>query len=132
MGTNQGVHARIRLDGSNLAHQIWLMINEHKRRLEALSLLQVMEVSLKMPHNMRYRQGAAKFIVNRLLYLRRSKRQIIRNLQRGRGYCARPLAKRGRNDEIIPSSSSYPVTKSATTKRRTMLDPQVPLVWLAN
>ena len=119
-GDTKKLHARIWLDGSNLAHQVWLMINEHKRRLEALSLLQVMEVSVEIPHNMRYRQKAAKFSVNHLLYLSRSKPQIIRNLQRERSFCARPRAERGRNDEVIPFSSSYPVMKSATSKRRTM------------
>ena len=62
-GDTKKVHARIRFDGSNLAHQIWLMINQRKRRPAALSPLQVMEVSVEIPHNMRYRQGAAKFSV---------------------------------------------------------------------
>ena len=57
------------------------MINEHKRRLEALIVLQVMEVSVEIPHNRRLRKGTAKFIVIHLLYLSRSKRQIIWNLQ---------------------------------------------------
>ena len=119
-GDTKKVHARILLDGRNLAHQVWLLINEHKRRLEALIVLRVMEVSVEIPHNRRYRKGTAKFSVIHLLYLSRSKRQIIRNLQRGRSYCVRPRAKRGRNDEIIPFSSSYLVTKSATSKCRTM------------
>ena len=119
-GDTKKVHARIRLDGRNLAHQVWVMINEHKRRLEALIVLQVIEVSVEIPHNRRYRKGTAKFSVIHLLNLSRSKRQIIWNLQTGRSYCARPRAKRGREDEIIPFWSSYPVTKSATSKRRTM------------
>ena len=40
-GDTKKVHARIRLDGRNLAHQVWLMINEHKRWLEALIVLQI-------------------------------------------------------------------------------------------
>ena len=80
-GDTKKVHARIRLDGRNLAHQIWLMINEHKRRLEAVIVLQVMEVSVELPHNCRYRKRTAKLMVIHLLYLRRSKRQIIWNLQ---------------------------------------------------
>ena len=40
-GNTKKVHARIRLHGRDLAHQIRLMINEHKRRLEGLILLQV-------------------------------------------------------------------------------------------
>ena len=119
-GDTKKEHARIRSDKRNLAHQVWLTINEHKQRLEALIVHQVMEVSVEIPHNRRYRKGTAKFGVIHLLYFSRSKRQIIRNLQGGRSYCARPCAKRGRNDEIIPFSSSYLVTKSATSKRRTM------------
>ena len=80
-GDTKKLHARIRLHGRNLAHQVWLMINEHKRRLEALVLLQVMEVSVEIPHNRRYRKGTAKFNSIHLLYLSRSKRQIIWNLQ---------------------------------------------------
>ena len=57
------------------------MINEHKRRLEALVLLQVMEVSVEIPHNRRYRKRTAKFNSIHPLYLSRSKCQIIRNLQ---------------------------------------------------
>ena len=64
------------------------MTNEHKRRLEALIVLQVMEVSVEIPQNRRYRKGTAKLSVIHLLYLSRSKRQIIRNLQRGRSYGA--------------------------------------------
>ena len=63
------------------AHQVWLMINEHKRTLKALVLLQVMEVSVEIPYNRRYRKGTAKFNSIHLLYLSGSKRQIIRNLQ---------------------------------------------------
>ena len=96
------------------------MINEDKRRLEALIVFRVMEVSVEIPHNMRYRKGTAKFSVNHLLYLSRSKRQIIPNQQGGRSFCARPRSERRRNDEIIPSLSSYPVTKSATSKRCTV------------
>ena len=69
------------------------MINEHKRRLEALIVLQVMELSVEILHNMRYRKGTAEFSVNRLPYLSRSKRQIIRNLQREE-VIARGLAQR--------------------------------------
>ena len=94
------------------------MINERKSSPEALSLLQVMEVSIEIPHNMRYQKGAAKCSVYHLLYLSRSKRQIIQNLQSERSCCARPRAKRGRNDEIIPFWSSFPVPKSATSECR--------------
>ena len=54
-----------------------MMISERKRSREARRLLQVMEVSSEIPHDMRYRQGAAKFSVCHLLYLSRPKRQII-------------------------------------------------------
>ena len=80
-GNTKKVHARIRLHGRDLAHQIGLMINEHKRRLEALILLQVKEMSVEILHNRRYRKVTAKFNRIHLLYLGRSKRQIIRNLQ---------------------------------------------------
>ena len=90
-----------------------LHTNERKSRPEALNLFQVMEVSIEVPHNMRYRQGAAKFSVYHLLYFRRSKRQMIQILQRGRSYCARPRAKRKHNDEIIPFCSSCPLTNLA-------------------
>ena len=72
---------RIRLDGRDLAHQIRLMINEDKRRLEALILLQVKEVSVEIPHNRRSWKVTAKFNRIHLLYLSRSKRQIFQNLQ---------------------------------------------------
>ena len=80
-GNTKKVHARIQLNGRDLAHQIQLMINEHKRRLEGLILLQVEEVRVEIPHNRRYQRVTAKFNRIHLLYLRRSKRQIIRNLQ---------------------------------------------------
>ena len=80
-GNTKKVHARIRIDGRDLAHQIRLMINEHERRLEALILLQVKDMSVKILHNRRYRKVTAKFNRIHLLYLSRYKRQIIRNLQ---------------------------------------------------
>ena len=58
-----------------------LHTSEHKRRLEALILLQVKELSVEIPHNRRYRKVTATFNRIHLLYLSRSKRQIIRNLQ---------------------------------------------------
>ena len=57
------------------------MINEHKRRLEALILLQIKEVSVEIPDNRRFWKVTAKFNRIRLLYFSRSKRQIIQNLQ---------------------------------------------------
>ena len=93
------------------------MINERKSSREARRLLQVMEVTIQIPHDMRYRQGATKFSVCHLLYLSRPKRQIIRNLRRGNSYCARPHTKKGRSDEIIAFCTSYLVTKSATSGR---------------
>ena len=62
------------------------MINQRKSSREArpVSLLQVMEVTIEIPHNMRYRQGAAEVSVYDLLHFSRSKPQIIRNLRRGR------------------------------------------------
>ena len=95
------------------------MINERERRSEALSLFQVMEVSVEIPHNLRYRQGAAKYSVHHLLYLSRSKRQIIRNLQRERTCPARPRAERGHNDEIIPFSSSHHLLGAEISNQRT-------------
>ena len=95
------------------------MIDERKSSREAKRLLQLMEVSIELPHDMLYRQGAAKFSVSNLLYLGRPERQIIWNLRRGNNCCARPRAKRGRNGEIIPFCSSYPVTKSATSECQT-------------
>ena len=97
------------------------MINEPKSSCESgrVSILQVMEVSIKIQHDMRDRQGAAKVGVFHLLYLSRAKRQIIRNLLRGRSYCVRPPAKRGHNDEIIPFWSNYSMPKSATSERPT-------------
>ena len=67
-GNTKKVHGRIRLDGRNLAHQVRLMINEHKRRLEALILLQVKEVSVEIPDNRRFWKVTAKFNRIRLLY----------------------------------------------------------------
>ena len=95
------------------------MINERKSSCEArrVSLLQVMKVSMEIPHEMRYWPGAAKCSVYNLQYLSRPKGQIIWNLQRGRSYCARPRARRGHNDETIPFWSSYLVPKSATSER---------------
>ena len=109
-GHTKKVHARIRLDGHNLARQVWLMVHERESSCEARSLLQVMEVSIEKPHDMRYRQEAAKFCVFHLLYLSGAKRQIIRDLQRGNSYCPRPHAKRGCDDEIIPFCCSYLAT----------------------
>ena len=112
------VHAGIRLDGGNFTGQVWSMIDGRESSRESRPPLQLMEVSIEVPHDMRYRKGHAKFCVCHLLYLGRAKRQIIQNLRRGnRGYCLRPHAKRERDDNIIPFCSSYLATQSATSER---------------
>ena len=117
-GHTKNVHATIRLDGRNLVRQVWSVIDERKSSCEARRPLQVMEVSIEIQHDMRYRQGAAEFRVFHFLYLSTPKRQIIRNLRRGKSYCARPRAKTGRNDEIIPFCSSYLATQCKGTSER--------------
>ena len=79
-GHTKKVHAEMRLDGTNLARQVWSMINARESSREAGRPLQVMEVSIQIPHDMRYSKGAAKFCVLDLFYLGRAKRQIIRTL----------------------------------------------------
>ena len=78
-GHTKKVHAGIRLDGRNLTRQVWSMIDDRESSREARRPLQVMEVSIKIPHDMLYRKGPAKLSVCHLLYLGRAKRQIIRN-----------------------------------------------------
>ena len=56
------------------------MMDERERSREARHPLQVMEVSIEILHNMRYRKWPAKFCVYHLLYLGRAKRTIVRNL----------------------------------------------------
>ena len=82
------------------------MIDESESICEAWRPLQVMEVSIEIPHDMRYQKGAAKGCVFHLLYLGRAKRQIIRNPRRGNSYCPRPRPKRGRDDKMIPFCST--------------------------
>ena len=55
------IHAGMRLRRSNLTRQVWSMIDARGTSREARRALQVMEVTNEIPHDMRYRKGAAKF-----------------------------------------------------------------------
>ena len=79
-GHTKMVHAGIRLNGRNLSRQVWSMIDDREISHEACRQLQVMEVSIKIPHDMRFWKGPATFCVLHLLYLGRAKRQIIGHL----------------------------------------------------
>ena len=56
------------------------MIDERETGREARLLIQMMQVSIKIPHDMSYWKGTAKFWVIDLLHLGRAKRQVNLNL----------------------------------------------------
>ena len=79
-GHTKKVHAGIRVDGRNLTRQVLSMIDERESSCEARRQLRVIEVSIEIPHDMRYWQGPVNFCVLHLLYFGRAKRQIIQNM----------------------------------------------------
>ena len=79
-GHTKKVDAGIALDGRNVTRQVKAMIDQRESSREARRPLQVIEVSIEIPHDMCYPKGPAKVCVCHFLYLGRAKRQIIRNL----------------------------------------------------
>ena len=55
------VHAGIRLDGCNLTSHVRAMIDERESSREARLLFEMMQVSIKIPHDMSYGKGTTKF-----------------------------------------------------------------------
>ena len=55
------VHAGIRLNGRNLTSHVRSMIDERETSRESLLLFPMMQVSIKIPHDMSYGKGTAKF-----------------------------------------------------------------------